>query len=970
MASIKDAMSRSAASGRLYIDFTVTDTPNGNPRFYGSDAPFLASNVWGGAQVYPVVHSWGDLLKDFSGEQSGNATVTLVASAQWTASNGTTSRTVVEWIRQLQLRDVSASIYQWNEETTVQEVIWKGYIRQVDQAYTLNGVQLIDLLLSVTDRDVNLTPVSTLVERVVFPTVPNDSLGKMVPKCYGQAYNRLATGLPRNSVGMVGGPMQGMRGVIVSSNEPDAQFLIYFAQHDGASAAHTFEKGTAGDPIDDSDLWVYDSGLGAYGLVEPGSWAFTNDTARLEVLVDASPLVYFFIRGSRIGEDTDAGVTDMQNLIDSDLNNYTVSTATNNDFAFDIPAVSFNGDIIRAHVVVDWQNAHATKSRQIRFGIWDDHHDPSANWLNTKHETPAAVAASLERRLNVTTNLLGASNGYVGADFLAHLGADTAVDFHSGRFITYDASQAQAALQMKVGILDQGVPNSGTEDVRIYHIILAVQVRYPFINKVRPIDNSHWPSTYRRWLEERRISLQDYRELMERHRGRDEEHRYGNLLISNRSKLADAAGTDFFITGGFQKDNGSGTYSGSASGVIFRPCDIAHHLIVDALSASINTTAGTLGNFDDARDTIMSEMTVLAQFGPDTVMRSEAIEELSGRWPMTVFPDDSIYQCLPDDMNPHSSRLYRSSSDQVFIEPQDIQEGTFRVTEISPDDFVNSIILNHAHGYPNREPGISRTYENRYSQMYFGKKSEVVVDEPMYPHQTFDTNSSNGADDLAEWYGRRSARPRLIASCVLTQKFYDLRRGHVLQFKGLETVGITCPAFRCGLLDYQFKSSTDTVNYGNSLTPTFIATGVANKITFMLQQQTDHLDFMVATAAAHTDVANPWRYGTGLGTEANFANVVNPAAIKSTGAQRVSWDWPIPTAWKKEELTFGAFGVAGPCYPIYHYYTGGSVAGTGSARTHYDAVWAGRVFEVTKVSRQGTGENAYEGVYAEFLEVM
>jgi hypothetical protein len=128
---------------------------------------------------------------------------------------------------------------------------------------------------------------------------------------------------------------------------------------------------------------------------------------------------------------------------------------------------------------------------------------------------------------------------------------------------------------------------------------------------------------------------------------------------------------------------------------------------------------------------------------------------------------------------------------------------------------------------------------------------------------------------------------------------------------------------------------------------------------------------MVDVAANYTNATNPWRYGTGLGTEANFANVVNAQGLKSTGLQRVSWDWPTASAWKKEELTFGAFGVAGPCYPIYFYYQSGVTAGTGSDRTHHDPVWRGRLFEVRKVSRQAVGDNgAYEAVYAEFMEVM
>lgn len=331
-----------------------------------------------------------------------------------------------------------------------------------------------------------------------------------------------------------------------------------------------------------------------------------------------------------------------------------------------------------------------------------------------------------------------------------------------------------------------------------------------------------------------------------------------------------------------------------------------------------------------------------------------------------------MWKCIPDDMNPHPSRIYRSASDPVRIGPGDVERGSFRCVEIAPRDIVNSVIVNHAHGYPDREAGLTTTYEHALSQMYFGKKVTEPIDAPFLINKQYDSGPNSGAVAYAQWQGRRFARPRLLPSMRLTQRFYDLSRGHVLELSGLENVGIECPAFRCGLVDYYFASATATVNQADSTAPAFIQVGSTSQLWIGLSQQVESVTFLVSVAAAYTTVANSWKYSNTISTMTAFgdAATTNKDGLKSTGTQKISFVRPPFTSWGKQEVSFGAFGVAGPCYWLSMDYVGAGAAGTGSGRTTYPALWLGRGMETLSAIRVPSGEADYMAMAVQLREVM
>jgi len=949
--ALKEEQGRTGTRARLTVSFSVTDTPLGNPAFIGSDSGFLI----GTNRVYPVIHSWGDFAKEMGGSTVDSATVTLsfLSDAIWAPTNGTTRKKVVDWFRELQLRDVGVGILQWSDLSLSGEFIWIGYVVGIENSRLQDGIPVLDVLLAASVRDLERIPISDLITKASFANCPDQSLGLMLPRAYGEVFNGLSGGGGgRNTRGMTGHTMQGIRGVVVDENVATAKSTIRFSKNDGTTAAKTFVENTAGDPITLGDLWVWDPAVGAYGMVDNSSMSFVNDVDKLDVTVDAAPKVFFYIVATLPGDTASAGFTDLYKLYNSNPDDFSLSTATENIWAFDIPTIAIQGRITAATVMVDWSNGHASESRRIRYGIWDKYRDSAPltgpgymNQIATDSSTRAAGSARVQESL-VT--------GYTQFDFRDHTGSDTAAEFATGRFLTRDTGNTnEAALQLRAEVLDLGGADAGKEDVRLNHIVLIVTVTLPNLPKGNAgswlgpgAADTYKGQRWKRFLEENNI---------------------GKRAIEARlDALSRSRGTDYFITGAYQSDDGSGTYGGSASQAIRRPQDIANHIIHKVAGKTRNVTASTLGNFVDPRTNgVLKDIQIVTPFGPDEVKAGEALDMLQDRFPMTVFEDDGVFQCIPDDINPHSSRLYRSTSDQVWIGPEDIVEGTFECPEHLSQDFVNSVVLKYGHGFPDREPSGTKTYTDPLSVMYFGKKDDKTFDEPMLTDA-----SANGLTAMAEWLGRRSARPRLRPSCVLRQKFYDLRRGHIVQFKDLEEVGLQCRAFRCGLIDYYFTYSGSTTNLGNSTAPNFIQTGLAEALYVGLSQQTDHLDFWVSVAAAYTTVSNAWKYLDINQAWTNLTGVTNGDAIKATGKQRISFTRPTPTSWAKWEQPFGAFGSAGPCYWLKMDYTGGTVAGTGNARTSHDPNWFGRLFECLGVGRTPVGEGEYLGVSARFREVM
>jgi hypothetical protein len=531
---------------------------------------------------------------------------------------------------------------------------------------------------------------------------------------------------------------------------------------------------------------------------------------------------------------------------------------------------------------------------------------------------------------------------YEQSNFTNHSGSDTNGEFSSGTFVTRDTGDAnQVALEARIFVEDLGGANSGREDVRLYNVGFVVEVDYaPLSKAILPGQFTPPPGNY------------DYDEL-QRLRKELYEH-FHALTILEGSQSAEEAkrriiGTDFFARGVFQKDNGSGTYTGAAGADIERPQDIAHHVLAAVSGETVNTTAGTLGNFVDPRSNgVLKDVKVLAPFGPDVVKRKGALERLTRRFPMALRRKAGTWHCIPDDLNPHSSAVYRSTSDVVYIEPNDIIAGTFVDRELDATEFVNSIQFNYGHGYPDREAMASTTYENHLSQKWFGKKTTEPFDYPEIQQNDLSLAVDQKATDMAQWLGRRAARPRRIVSCSLSQKFYDLEPGHYIGFKGLEEYSTPLLAYRSGLLDYHFNSAAGGTDYANS-GAVLISLSSSSALLGLSHQPTELL-WTITTPAAYTPVANAWRYSSSSGFS-NFSGTVNTNALQGSGLQKVSWTRPNWWEWIKAEQTLTGT-TYGPCYWIQFNYTTPVTAGLATIRVSYASKWEGRFFKVLSAKRR------------------
>jgi len=307
---------------------------------------------------------------------------------------------------------------------------------------------------------------------------------------------------------------------------------------------------------------------------------------------------------------------------------------------------------------------------------------------------------------------------------------------------------------------------------------------------------------------------------------------------------------------------------------------------------------------------------------------------------------------------------------------QHLVDGDIRVQEDDVRDLVNSVTLNYGHGYGTNRPQGSVTYNNEVSQKYFPVSLPVVIDEPWVMRANLTDATPQGATFLSNWYGRRAALPRLTIRVSLSQAFYDLRRGHVVEFdKDMESEGIFCPAWRCGKPLHAFvKINGAVLDYADNTAPHLMNNASTSTTVWCLGQQAAALTLSIVTPNGYTTVPNAWKYYDG-NTWTPFTNVTASdggapeSVIQRSGKITISFDRPTPTLWKKAVLTVN--GVTyGPGYWMGMDYSTSIGTATGNAETVYPATWYGRLFEVLEVTRQPGGVGKYPMVLATLREIM
>jgi hypothetical protein len=950
---VKDAQGFGDTRGKLYATLSVTDTPTGSPTFYWGDAHFYATNVHGGPPVSAVVSEWGelpDLISSGSSRRGVRTSIALMANEYSIPSNGTTRKQISEWLRILPIRGAAVSVYQWNDIASDQTLIWTGYVLGVGGVFFDGGVPEIELLISSDLPATEGTQISDIVDRAAFTAAPQESVGAMISRAYGAFTDSVISGGSRNEKGYLGYPMPGIGGVIVDENQATAKVTIRFAKNDGTDGWFSFTAHGGGANPAAGDLWIYDPSMNAYGLVSGASYTATSDSDKLDITVDRAPKVWFFLRPSAVGTSNAANFTHMNRLIDSDATNSEDSTGTDYIWSMFAPAASVVGNILDIRMIIDAQNINAA-SRTIRIGLYNSY--------------LAGYFLAAEDFVRVGSGARSLSIGTVTPSWFDFKPKDA--EFKAGRFLQTNAGVTlDRQAEMRAEIV-----SAGKDGVRMYGMALAINVEYPWV----PLEN------LTDWFSGANPSGPDHNpNQMVYEQGNAPSSKYSSLLYARRRQAVTDAerraaaverlkGTQFFVRGSAQKDDGSGTYTGSAGGAITGPAQVAHHLIAKVRGKSANVTAGTLGNFVDPRSWgAIQYLTCLARFGPDPMELGDALSILESKFPVRFHEEDGVWQLVPDDMNPHSSRFYRSTSEVVDITSEDIEAGSFRCGSLQLDDLVNKSVVAFSHGFPSREPGSSYIYNNPVSQTFFGVRNAPPIGEPWAPHQNLETApvENSTAGQLALWYGRRSAWPRLYPSFMTRQKFYDLKKGHIVRIRGLEDRGIPFPAYRGGLLLYHYQnSSSATSNHDGGA---YVAASGNGEMYVCTGSQSPQLDFNVSVAAGYTTVASGWEYLNG-GSWTALSSVVNADALKSTGAQTMSHALPSPWLWTKEEITING-ALRGPGYWRRMKYTTATATGTSASRTTYPPDWYGRLFEVIEATRVPASATGYDRMRVRLQEVM
>lgn len=965
---VRGEMGRISTAADLYLSLAITDARFSNPTVNWGTKGFTTDNASGGPPVSPCVLSWGELVRNLSSFESrreSTCEIELDPLATFVAQGGTTRYQVGRFIREANLRDAAVTIYQWNRASTTPEAIWRGYWDQIKEAglreadkssYPYAIIQLRGVPKSVED------PIGTLATELNFPSIPSNSKAGMVPRVYGDVDVPFQDFGNHNDPAMFSFPVPAAPGVVVSEQVDNAKMTVRFAQNDGTSAAHTIATGTADDNAGDATanthltdanaLLVYDQDNSAYGLIEKASYSLTNDTSKVEADIDMGPIVHLGMRPTKLGTKnlfTAGGYKP----VDEDPANFLLTTVSVYELAYECPRVQIKGRIINIRVGIIVKNVHATKQRRVRWGIWNVNEQGGANWLANNLGTP---------RNTFVTMGAGSGGRFYGFPIdTTHVvdgtmvGGPAVADFVSGNFVGHGTGEAVAPLQILVSVDDLGGADAGREDVRILGVCLAVKVQYDNLRLastwVRAPGDEGKPWWKAKWQEGPKVVKGEKRDL--------------NL--------------EFLCAGAFQKDDGSGTYTGSANSLIEKLPDVFHHMAGKVKGYTVNNTAGTLGNVVDARaDDQLGSFLVAGSFGPDQTSFDEFRRQLEREFPArTVLGPDGKWRIIPDRIWQHSSRLYRSTSDVRRISYRsDLLEGSFTWQERSFEEIENNVTVLYCIGQKNQRPLYSYNYRNDLSAKYFGVTKEITVEAPRINATTIGSGShAQSAIDLAAWRADRRALPGLTLKMSLGQAFYDIAEGSVTELDSdWNESGVDCYAWRCGLPVYHYVGDGGLTDYADSAAPVFAPTAGSPKYTYLgFTQQVDEIWFNVGTAAAYTGNAT-WAYSVLGGTFTNFATQPgNRDGLKSTGLQKVTITRPLATSWVKSLQVLGGTlrGTIyrGPCYWVrIDFGTTVTNAGLGNGYTTHPARWAGRQIECIEIRRRP--DSAYPYVDAKFQEVM
>lgn len=968
-------MARQSTKGALFILTTFTDLVYGSMTFYFGDQR-IPVNSFGATTgpVYPCVTNWGALRSILTDTGDATSELSLELNAKMTVhpSNFADLRfKVYQVFQQLAIRDAALSIYQWNWYNNGTELVWAGYWGGITDTQIQDGIQTITVRARSEPR-ASMVIIGQVVDATNYPNAPSESVGRMVDHAYGDMITTLAASSTL-APGFFGYPVHGVAGLFTDRTPGGggtySRYL--FSKGDGTSNATTntpqLEALESGSPFA-GDYWVYMPEVNAYAVPSSGSLSSsTTDTASVRVDLLNSPTLYVVLRPTEAVTITSGGVSAINEgykVIDDDPSNSISLPNTNDTIIFKVPGLSLTSAVIDSVMVaVDVGSSGCF----FDLGIWNPNETAGANWWGggTKKRNYGPVA-----RTQYFTGDTGSANGkYLQGNAATSAGGSTASQFQNGRFVGMNAGKDEIPVQFKL------IRTSGAGTLNVYAISVIVKLSYPFVRTgFRPVIYSVGGELEHTSKEKWGDFFGGVRNPNPHDPGYTQFYGGGQGIMS---PATENPSLNLILQQAMQKDDGSGTYTGSANTCIKKMPDIVKHILKKTAGLAVNDTASTLGNFPDGRtEEVAGEKVIACDFGHDPVTAVGSVKAMQDRWPFFAFEEQNVWEYFGDDMNPDPSRLFRSSSDVFKIARRHITNGDIRYREDDVRGLLNSVILNYGHGSGNNRQQGSVQYDNEVSQKYFpASNPPLVVDEPWVLKSVLTDSTPPAATFLAKWYGRRSALPRMEVTVSLTQAFYSLKRGHVVQFDtDVDTIGIAFPAWHAGIpLHAYIRNDVLATDQAEDSTPTFIPGSGTMRTMWGCRHQTDFVQLHINDTAAYTEVNNGWKYYDGSAWT-SFSGVVSSDAtdpdtiFQRTGDPKISWTKPLCTTWKKAELTI-AGTVLGPCYWFGLDYNTATNSGAGGGLTTVSASWADPIWVVTDVSRIAGGVGQYPRVVATLREV-
>jgi len=260
-----------------------------------------------------------------------------------------------------------------------------------------------------------------------------------------------------------------------------------------------------------------------------------------------------------------------------------------------------------------------------------------------------------------------------------------------------------------------------------------------------------------------------------------------------------------FLEGIGPRDDGAGTYTGTASAIVENPADIASHLIAKYLGGSAvkATGSGVFGSFSVARDALnalvsswrlslpLTDRTTLHDVFVRLQEQSQSMIQLqlndAGQPEWRYFPDLGF--AAAGGGGPGSERLYRG--DGYGFTWNRIQPGSFSAKLSDRRSIANSFVLRYGLHTPTGEFAFQRFISTAstniassgslYTAACLASKNKYNVDREVN-WDAPDVWSHAVADQLIKWICDSRRERRTLVQFDTYINGVDLKPGHVIKF--------------------------------------------------------------------------------------------------------------------------------------------------------------------------------------------